>query len=99
MFGMVVYFVLRCSICERSDVRIVPIDQDPYLLFFKYWGQQLRRPEDLALFSRPCIMRVAVQPMDKDDVNVGWSRRRDFGQTKAVDRWNLCFGRSLWGLV
>ena len=38
MFGMVVYFVLRCSICERSDIRIVPVDQDPYLLFFQYRG-------------------------------------------------------------
>ena len=44
-------------------------------------------------------MRVTVQPMNKDDVNVGWSRRGDFGQTKTVNRWNLCFGRSLWKLV
>ena len=39
MFGMVVYFVLRCSVRERSNVRIVPVDQDSYLLFFKYGGQ------------------------------------------------------------
>ena len=43
-------------------------------------------------------MRVAVQAMDKDDVDVGWSWRGDFGQTKAVNGWNLCFGRRLWGI-
>ena len=44
-------------------------------------------------------MRVTVQAMDKDDVNLGWSRRGDFGQAKAINGWNLCFGRSLWKLV
>ena len=89
MLGMVVYLVLRCAIGERGDIRIVTVDQNPGLLFFEYWREQLGRPEDVALFGCPCVVWIPVQTMDKDYINSGWPRRGDFGKTKAVDHWDL----------
>ena len=78
MFGVVVDLILGCAVGEGCDVGIVAVNQDTRLLVFEYRRQQLGGPKDPAMFCRPGIVRVAIQPMYEDNVNAGWLRRGDF---------------------
>lgn len=70
MLGMVVYPIPRRSIRKRRDIGIVPVHQNPYLLFLQYEGQQLRWPEDLGFLGRPCVVWISVQTVHEYHVHL-----------------------------
>lgn len=64
---MVVNLVLRCSVCECCDIRVVSVREDPHSAGSEDLRQQVRRPEHTRLAACPCIFGVAVQTMHEDD--------------------------------
>jgi hypothetical protein len=67
MFCMVMYFVLGRSIGEDANVGVISIRQDADVLLFESGWEEIGRPECFRLVRGPCVMRVAVQAMNKDN--------------------------------
>ena len=71
MFCMIMYFVLRRSIGEDANVGVISVSQDAYVLVFESGWEEVGRPECFWLVCCPCVMRVAVQAMNKDNAVQG----------------------------
>lgn len=69
---------------EGIHIRIVSIHQNPRLCRLQRDRQKLRRPED-AILSGPSFPRMAIQTMDKDNVNLGLWMCVDLGDFEAFD--------------
>ena len=67
VLGMVVDFILGCSIGEDAYIGIEAVGEDSYLLVFECRGEKIGGPEDGGFAGSPCVVRVAVQPMNKDN--------------------------------
>lgn len=55
---------------EGIYICIIPIHQYPCLYRFQRRWKQIGRPES-AILGRPCFLRVAVQTMDEDYIDLG----------------------------
>ena len=67
MFCMVMYFVLGRSIGEDANIGVISVSQDAYVLLFESGWEEVGRPECFRLVCCPCVIRVAVQAMNKDN--------------------------------
>jgi hypothetical protein len=67
MFCMVMYFVLGRSIGENANIGVISVCQDADVLLFESRWEEVGRPERFRLVRCPCVMRVAVQAMNKDN--------------------------------
>ena len=67
MFCMIMYLVLRRSIGEDANIGVISVCQDAYVLLFESGWEEVGRPECFRLVCGPCVMRVAVQAMNKDN--------------------------------
>lgn len=72
---MIVDSVLRRAVGEGSYIRVITISQDSYSVWTKDLGQKIGRPKG-AITGGPGVVGVAVQSMNKHDVN-----QRLFGAT------------------
>jgi hypothetical protein len=64
---MIMYFVLGRSIGEDANIGVISVSQDAYVLLFESGWEEVGRPECFRLVCCPCVMRVAVQAMNKDN--------------------------------
>jgi hypothetical protein len=71
MFGMIVYFVLGRSIGEDANIGVISVCQDAYVLLFESGWEEVGRPKCFRLVCGPCVMRVAIQAMNKDNAVQG----------------------------
>jgi hypothetical protein len=67
MLCMVVYLVLGSSVGEDTDIGVISVCQNTYMLLFEGGGEEVCRPEGFRLVCGPCVMRVTVQAMDEDN--------------------------------
>jgi hypothetical protein len=82
---VIVYQVAaRPSFPKGIYIRVVPVYQYSRLGRFQRDGQQLGGPED-PFRRRPCLLRMAVQPMNKNDVDFRIGVVVYFGELKSFN--------------
>lgn len=89
---MLVYHIRASALVAAKgiDVRIVAVDQDTGLGLTQSDWQQLGGPEDTVLCG-PCVLWVAVEAVDENDVYSCFGMGIDFGDLETLD---LVEGRS-----
>jgi hypothetical protein len=67
MFRMIMYLVLGRSIGEDANIGVISVCQDAYVLLFESGGEEVGGPKCFRLVGGPCMIRMAVQAMNKDN--------------------------------
>lgn len=59
------------SVLLGVNIGVVAVDEHICTGIFERGGQEVCRPEDTIRLRRPCPLRVSVQAVDEDDVDLG----------------------------
>lgn len=83
--------ILSNAICESTNSCIISIRQNSKTLIWEVVGKKVSRPEDTIVGS-PCLERVAIEAVDKHNVDVRIGSTEDLSQANI--RYGCCKTRA-----